>query len=380
MVIPELKTKVFPLEYPDDVVSILKSMSFSESGLKLLGSMSLRSQIYAGDFDAFETVEMKGKVDQVVKDLRVKLQQNIKELQRLKSVFIADIKSGCVDKWRVIPRAAMIVKGKIVGWDYKYSMNKLKELKSANVISDAEFKKSSATITASPTINDFFAARDANKYHILRWKPKDVLANSLKLRDGSKVTLEQTFQQPAISKMDVIALVQNSRFTDFSAIYEFRCNGKTLNPDPIDIQTSLAADILYYSGKGKYFKAIKRTFALAKFQNDLPLIEKLTPVLNSDLGILYRVAGDIGTLLNLLEYPNVEMLEVRYQIDQMIWALSNIYTMTGFLKDEPKIVEEIKRILGLPKDTMKAALEKLEENLDGFLQNGAKKVWDELKL
>ena len=379
MVIPELLTKDFPNSYPDDAVSILKSMSF-DTGLKLLGSMSLRSSRYAGDFDGFEIVDKKGKVDQVVKDLRVKLQQNIKELQRLMSVFIADIKSGCVDKWRVIPRDAKIVKGKIVGWDYKYSINKLKELKSKQIISDAEFKKSSATLKSTPSIDDFFAARDANKYHILRWKPKDVLANSLTLRDGSKVTLEQTFQQPAISKMDVIALVQGSRFTDFSVIYEFKCNGKTLNPDPIDIQTSLAADILYYSGKGKYFKAIKRTFALAKFQDDLPLIEKLTPVLNSDLGLLYTVSGDIGTLLNLLEYPNVEMTEVKFEIDQFIGRLSNIYTMTGFLKDEPKIVEEIKRILGLPKDTMKAALEKLEENLDGFLQDGAKKVWDDLKL
>ena len=58
--------KEYPDNYPADAVRILDAMSFGK-GLVLLGSMSLRSQQYAGDYDGFEQVKMKGPVDTVLR-------------------------------------------------------------------------------------------------------------------------------------------------------------------------------------------------------------------------------------------------------------------------------------------------------------------------
>ena len=379
MTVPALEVKAFPENYSDDVVEIIRTMAFSD-GIKILGSSSLRSQRYAGDLDMYEVVHKTGERQKVLRELRVKFQKNVRKLMTMPNVWIGDIKAGCIDKWRIIPRSAMVKDGAVVGWNYTASKSKLDQLKSMGIISENEYAKASATLKPHPTLADFFAARDANKFHILRWTSKNVLANRLVLRDKSTVTLEEAFQQPSITKMDVIGLVQGNRFTDFSVIYEFRDGSTVLNPDPIDIEISLKADIQYYSSKGKYFKAIKRIFALAKYKGDVTTVEKLTPVLNSDLGLLYHVVGDIGTLINLLDKPGVPLGIVKFEIDQFIGRLSNIYTLKGFLRDEPKLVTEIKRILGLSRKAMIPALEKLEEALNKYLQESAKKVWDKMGL
>jgi hypothetical protein len=57
--IPELRVKEYPTNYPEDVRTILKSMSFNDGrGLQIVGSSSIRSQQYAGDYDGYQVVEM----------------------------------------------------------------------------------------------------------------------------------------------------------------------------------------------------------------------------------------------------------------------------------------------------------------------------------
>ena len=56
-----LVKKRYPDGYPDDVVDTLNLMSLTHGKkMKLAGSMPLRSQLYAGDYDAVEIVEIGG--------------------------------------------------------------------------------------------------------------------------------------------------------------------------------------------------------------------------------------------------------------------------------------------------------------------------------
>lgn len=187
--------------------------------------------------------------------------------------------------------------------------------------------------------------------------------------------MEQAFHTPGITKLDVIGLVANNRFTDFSVIYEFRCNGKVLNPEPIEIRASLEESILAYLAEGNYFKVLKRIFALSKLLNDKKALEELTPILNSDLGRLYHIVGDIGTLINLLdEHKRVPLALIRFEIDQFISRLSNIYTLKDYLAKDDQIIGNIKRILKLPESRLKGELEKLKEELDSILQKNSKPI------
>lgn len=268
-----------------------------------------------------------------------------------------------------------------MGYDCKHSKSVLLSLVAKKVISSKEAKAASALLKPSLSPEAFLAAKDELKFHIVRWTPKEILANHKTLRDGSTMTLEQAFHTPGIAKMDTIGLVQNNRFTDFSVIYEFKAGPTVLNPEKIDIETSLKEAIIAYKTKGNFFKLMKRYFALAKYKNDAKVIDRLAPVFNSDLGRLYHIIGDIGTLVSLLEdHTGVPLESVRYEIDQFINRLANVYSLDDYLKKEKAILRDIHVILGLPKEKLAKGLEGLSDHLNKFLQEYSKPLVKGLKI
>ena len=70
-------SKEYPTNYPADAIAVLDSMSVTKGkGVELVGSMSLRSQQYAGDYDANDFVEMNMKTDKAVSYTHLTLPTN----------------------------------------------------------------------------------------------------------------------------------------------------------------------------------------------------------------------------------------------------------------------------------------------------------------
>lgn len=376
--IPELKSKAYPSNYPSDAVQVLDAMSMG-GDFKLFGSMSLRSQQYAGDYDGYEVVHKKGEVKQVLSELRKRFQDNIKKLRVIPNTWIGDIKAGLIEEWRVIPRNAIVEKGKITGYNSVHCRGVVDRLLKDKIISEKEAKDAIALLKTKPSVQDFLNAKESIKFHILRWTVQEILSNSKILRDNSRITLDRAFHLPGITKLDVISLIANNRFTDFSVIYEFHCNGKALNPDPSDIRTSLQESVIAYTASGNYFKVIKRLFALAKLNKNEKLIEIITPILNSNLGLMYLIVNDIDTLSMLLEEKRVPMKLIRFEIDQFISRLSNVYTVGEYLKKDDTIMGEIHRILRLPQSKLHSALDKLKNELNDIVQEKAKPLMENIR-
>lgn len=369
----DIRTKSFPENYSSDAVRVLDTMSFTRGkNVGLLGSMSIRSQQYAGDYDAYELVNMEEPSNEVALHmLAERFKEIIKDLQNLPKTFIGDIKAGSVEEWRVLPRDAGIKNGKLVGMDVTASLRKLDELEKKKVISPKEAKNGREHLQGTMTPFRFLEAKQYFKFHIVRWNPQSILQGYRVLRDNRKFTLEEAFSTPSITKVDVISFVQNNRYTDFSMIYYFRNNGKLLNPDPYEFVRSIKENILYFEKKNNPFKVLKRKFALAKFMKDADTITKLTPILNSDLGRIYHVLGDIGTLIRLLEDFRPNAKTVKFEIDQFKNRLSNVYQLKDYLKDEHTILGEIESALKDPKkSTLLAKLRKLEDRLQSILNKG----------
>lgn len=366
--------KKFPESYPEDVLEVLEAMSFGP-GLALVGSMALRSQQYAGDYDAYEVVEMHEKTDlEAATKLRKQFQDIVAKLRKMKNVYIGDIKAGVVPEWRVLPEDAKVSGKKVKGYAYESSIKKVDELREKKIITPSEATEAKALLHRRPTVAQFLQAEDKLKFHIVRWNPMEIAKNKKVLRDGSILTLEQAFLSPTVAKLDVIALVQNNRFTDFSVIYEFKNKGKTLNPAIADIGASLQEDVDAYKATGNYFKALKREFALAKYKDDRKRMEQLTEILNSDLGRLYHIVGDIKTLVDVVkDFDNAKLPTIRYEIDQFKSRLSNVYSLPSYLNKESSIIADIQRILKLPRTKMAKPLMELGERLDSILQSEARK-------
>jgi len=81
--------KEFPRNYPTSVVDILEAMSLTGGGyMRVIGSASLRSIQFVGDYDANETI--RATPAKVAKGL----QEVIKRLREIPNVVIGDIKCG----------------------------------------------------------------------------------------------------------------------------------------------------------------------------------------------------------------------------------------------------------------------------------------------
>lgn len=332
--------KAYPEGYPNDAVELLKSMSFTDGkNVNVIGSMSLRSQVYAGDYDAYEKVSFRGTKTLIVKKLVNKFKSIIKSIQKIQLTYVGDIKSGSVEEWRIIQKP----------YNKEKSLEKLEELYKIKIISKKEFEEGKKRFIKNPSELDLLLLEQDFRPNIIRWKVWEVLKGFKILKDGRKFTLEEAFQTPTITKLDVMSWVQNNRFTDFSMIYEFNINGETLNPGIKDFETSILENIYVLHSEKKYYKMAKRLFSLAKYKNNTDILEILSPLFNGDLGRLYIVYGDIGTIEDLFEYENnLPYSKLEFEFNQFKGRLSNI-SLPMYINKEKSMFDKIDTLVRMEK-------------------------------
>ncbi len=378
-------SKKFPSDYGDDVLEILKKMSFTDSKrMMILGSMSLRSQLYAGDYDGYEIVENEGKTKNgYLSDLAKQFAKNMKELEKTPLTYIGDIKCGEVAQWKILNDGIKIKGTQVLNYNSNECKQKVEYLFQSKIISEEEYNNIYKKLKNSLTIDEYFELKDLCKFHIIRWTPSEIIKGSKDLRNGSKVQLQQAIDTKGLCKMDVVGWVQNNRFTDFSVIYQFNFDGKPLNMVIEDIDYSLKENILSYAIKKNYFKMSKRLFALAKFKKNNQILDILSPLFNGDLGRIYQIYGDIGTLEYIVENEKKLPSEnINFEIDQFRNRLSNL-TLSRYLENETKIISVINHMLKLhklDKVEMLKELRKLREYLDGLLSYYSKEYLEQNKL
>ena len=360
-----LVKKKYPDGYPDDVVDTLNHMSFTKGkDIKLMGSMPLRSQTYAGDYDAMEIVEVGGDRKHAVKEIVKKFQDAVRAVLSRPRTFIADIKCGSIDEWDIITEP----------YDAKKSAENLQKLYKDKVVTTEQYLKERRLLRPASELTrlEMLYVRHEIRHNIIRWNAREILNGSKTLVDGRHYTLEEAVQSRTMTKMDVVSWVQNNRFTDFSCIYIFKNNGNIVNVGLEQNVVQAMRDNMYtLKSTGNYFKMAKRMFAIAKYQNKAKTIERLSPLFTGDLGRLYHVYGDIGTLESLFEMKEgVPYSEIKLEVDQFKGRLSNI-VLNGYLKTEDKILEDIEKADS--HRSMQTALAKLKDRLYVILQNNSKR-------
>lgn len=353
-----LADKQFPQNYSSDAVRVLRAMSLTDGhDLHLVGSMSLRSQQYAGDFDAYENVRSKEPQARALASFAAKFKNAIKQVKAIPDAFVADIKAGVVEEWRVIPAEAGIVGDKIVGFNLAAARAKVDMLVRGKILGPAEGKEAHALLKEGMGPAAFLVAKDAIRPHIVRWTPAEVLQGFVVLKDGRRFTLEDAFTSRGLTKLDVIAWMNGNHFAEFSCIYNFYVGDKWINAVPINLQQSLQEDITSLLADGKPFKAMKRRFVLAKLQNDVATLNRLQPILNGDLGRIYSLMGDIGTILYMLEhYNNLPQQAIDFELDQFRDRFSRIYGIKDFIYAEPAMLGKVATAMRAPRSSRGRAL------------------------
>jgi uncharacterized protein YqgQ len=292
---------------------------------KINGSAGIASQAFYGDYDLYETVDetiFKKNItyDTFINKVANKLKDIIKTLLKTTLVYIGDIKSGEVPEWNV------------------KNIDELKELYKNKLISKKEFLNALKEIKC-------LSCSQSRRFGVIRWKPEEILKGYKILRDGTKYTLEDGISsKKGMTKIDIVAYVHN-KFTEFSVIYNFKYKGKNISDYDYNIINLISESSMISYLEGKYFKVIKRLFSIARIKDSKKHLELLNGILNSDLGRLYNVIGDISTLLYLFENEsNIPKKRIENEIQEFRSRLANIYTLTKWFKFEDYVLKEIYKI------------------------------------
>jgi hypothetical protein len=341
--------KGFPDNYTASAISVLRAMSISNlREFLLVGSASIRSQQYAGDFDGLDSSSDVGIV--------VKLQNIVKNIRSLKDCYISETKIGDVPEWNVFRRTARLEGDKIIDFNIKESQTVVDKLKADNIINPKEANDAHDMLNKATDPVGFINAKKEIRFHILRWMPIDILNGFLEYRHH-KFDLNDAIHSGGLIKYDVISN-QSDRFTEFSVMYNVFKGKKLITEKPINLTESLKEDITFYEPNNP-FKALKRFFALAKSHKQSHRADELIHLLNSDLGRLYQIIGDLSTLHRLLEINKGSEADIRQQIDDMRSRMGNIYQLKDFLQEEHSIIGTIIAITKSPISTMAGKLDKL---------------------
>ena len=317
------------------------------NGLNLFGSMAIRSQQYASDYDLFQFVKMEELDDKkALKRLSTDFKFIIHQLAHTKDVYIGDIKAGSIEEWKVLNDKTYIEGDKVVNYNYLEASEKLQNLKNNRIISLDEYNTSNKFLVKNPSPFEYLLMEKNIKFNVLRWKTKDIFNGYITLRNFKVVTLEEVFCTPAITKLDLVVYLRSNQYTEISIIYQFINNKHIFNNFVGNSEYGIKCDVLYYLSTEFYFKACKRIFTLLRIAGNNNNCIKVNSILNdSQLGILYVVYSDIGTMLYILEEtPELPLTRIEYEVDQFKNKLSNIYKIPEYVNNEPEIFQIIDHI------------------------------------
>ena len=372
MVHSKMTTKDYPKDYSNDARRVLETMSLGP-GLQINGTSAYRDMLYASDFDGYEIVKVASVADAVKR-----FQHMIQDVLRLDNVFIADIKCGEVPEWDLW-KGVGIKGGHVVNYNPIKIKQHASELLKAGIVKSADYKHLLKHLKPTLTPLDLMNAKQAVKAHVVRWTPSDVLRGYTTLPNGKHYTLATGMTTPSLTKVDTIGYVAGNRYTEFSVIYDLRQGRKLLNSvasSKDSVVGSIELDVLAFAHEGNYFKALKRIMAWARLRGDKALQEHLTPILNSDLGRLSSIAGDIQTLEDLLErYTKVPEDDVKFEIDQFIARLSNVSLPQVVKANLPATIKAIEK---LPLSKIRPKLSLLRGRISRFLQEKARPLAEPL--
>ena len=332
--------KKYPADYSKEILNVLHAMSFTNGKhLNLVGTYTVRSQVYAGDVDAFESVPIK-----TIKNTAERFQDLVKRVVKLPFTYISDIKCGSVDEWIVIPETTEIRNGKVEGYNSNEILIKVKELYERNIIDNKQLILAKKLLKEKVNIVEFVALQKELRYNIIRWSLQDIIAGYKTLQDGRQYTLEEGIQADTITKLDVVSWISGNRFTEFEVIYIFKSGNRIINKGLGNYELAVKTSILFMESQGNYFKMAKRMYAISRYHNYKRDSTLLSDLFTGDLGKLYSIYGDTDSLIFLIE--NIKELpkdKISFEIDYFITRLSNV-SLPLYMNNEKKITSIVNRL------------------------------------
>lgn len=303
-------SKRFPEDYPKDVVDVVSLLAIptAQGGKspQIMGTASKKRVKIFSDIDAFQEVDFP--------DAKVgaeALQQVVQRIHQSSSCVFIEAKlgenPGAVDVFgertgttgdggfmvEPVDVSKFPPEFKLTGWSKETTLRKLREAKAPSKLITRISKLNPDTTAGT---KEFLKLYGENRYGVLRWTAGEIRAG----RKGD-VTLERALTTKGRFKIDVACwLSSEDRVVEVSMIYGVSVAG-TLYGD--NFKTASAVSVIpilqdFYEliMERNYWKAMKRAMSIASLLGNVSLQRGLERILNSDLGKVIQIVGDLETL------------------------------------------------------------------------------------
>jgi hypothetical protein len=188
-----------------------------------------------------------------------------------------------------------------------------------------------------------------------KWTPQEVVQGYKDIDGGKrKLFFEQVFTNESVIKIDVI-LFQDGNFVELTINYYFRFpNG--MKSFRIYSDEDMRKKIRWSYQKEKeinFYKSLKRLFLYYKFIEDIPNMNKMVDVLNSDFGFVNKQISSLKTLDMIMEkVPDISKSKITTALSKIKKNLDKFpeFSLSGKYKNMTKsdihkfINEEIGRL------------------------------------
>jgi hypothetical protein len=395
-----------PKAYPKQIQDIKKVMSVDDDDSKYFGSFTYKSQPYPSDVDIIEEVEYYDKnqsqkyaVTNFVKDI----QKIIKKVMKTDNIIFSEFKAGkdfrydpfgykLLDEYGKLKYESeniigKVYNGKVINYKYEELKQFINNLYSEKLLNKEEYNFIQKNIKKKINIEEFeniyFTLR---KHLIVRWTPDEIIKGYKILPGNYKFTLFDACSQTEpnvgiLIKLDVLSFI-NNKFIELTNTYNvFTCYSKNKkcapinmnNPTPEQIKKSLISDIYYLASSHNDFspfKLSKRMWALSRMTNNISVINKLQPLLSSDVGGIRQVSSELETIIMVLEksklYSKNNLPIIQNQIIEQLDNIKVRLSKNTFLEiDDNKIIRLVNEAIKT-KNTEKRI--KILEELEDYIK------------
>lgn len=351
---------------------------------KVIGSLSYRSS-NASDCDLFEIIKRNNKND-LIKLFKSGIQRMVRDLTVTKKQYFLEVKLG------LDPLFKSIGYGRCSNDNYNVDsefFNTMRMLYSKKLISDVEMGNINLVEKTSPKRQlEFEIIKSIMRKHtVLRWDKLEIIKGYKVLRTLNKsynYTIEEAVCDKSQINIEGIFVNGDNIYSDCSNFFVLEYGDAekhllNLSDDALNNSyeymkenLSVSTYTLAYSVlQLNLFKALKRMLSFGRIYKNIDLINKVYPVINSQLGQLYQMTSQLKTIMKILkEHGNKYILKdpIYHQLDKIRFRLQELIFVEYDFNDIYELINvAVSKKEHIKESELYVKLDEITHNLMTFL-------------
>jgi hypothetical protein len=295
--------------------------------IEIFGSANYRLQKYGADVDLTQGFSSSGNFEEFLKLFEKKMIKIVKTIVKKKNHYVTEVKAG------LDMRYSLDV-GRCMNGNYKMNpdlFHIVDQMYKEGLFNDLEYTRIkiiyAKSLKQALNQDDYDIVYNTIRERlILRWSAEEIIKGRKIVAGGYNIPLIDALKFSTPTKIDMIALYDGKfiEITNFVVLaYKIGDVYYTLNKDfpnkeseiikfqqkglKKEIEKLLYSD--YYYGP---FKAVKRTFALARVLRDKNMLQKIIPIVSGDISLLYQIRSELEADLLVMEFadnPDIKIID-----------------------------------------------------------------------